>query len=497
MKKSVISLLAILMVLSTLLAACGSGNAQNSGEPRTLRIGILGGDDTNSYVREQYPYDYEMSRQGKVKVEIVPAINYNNEEVESNDFLTEQYNKTVGLLDSDNPIDVLLLEWGDLDMIQKLARDNKVKQLDPLIAEQKFDIDDFNPTVLDAIKAAGDNNLYALAANYRSNALFFNTQIFTDRGIEPPHDGMTWQEIFDLARQVSYGDGDDRVYGFGGSRWMESLAAWTMDTMGKQLQLRTTDPTGKTMTVNTPQWQELFESVYALQQEDVVPPLATGIDAFTGPDQFAQGKVAMLIADYYYVSELQAQAQTNDGSAPLEWDVVSVPQSPNAPDVGLDFQLEGLVAINAKATNTEDAWDYISFLNGKEWATAKLRSSQSLTSRLSVQAEQQSNFNIDAFSLLKPLPATGVDALSQSIPGYMPAQLVGEEILAKVGTGDMTVPEALAEWETEGNRLLGLSAEEAETWTTEYYKKAGYMVGEDGSIGSSLTAGDASEAPAQ
>jgi multiple sugar transport system substrate-binding protein len=501
MRKSVIWLLTLVLSLSALLAACSSGNGGQSDGERTLRIGIMYGDDTNEYTRKQYTDNYELKMRGAVKVEMVPAINYDEEmqlaeEADASGEAPENYldreDRAVNaLLGGDNPVDVLLFEWADLDRLGKLARDNKLMQLEPLIADHRFDITDFNENVLNAIREAGDGNLYGLAPYYTANALFYNKDIFEQAGVPVPQDGMTWEQIFDLARRVSSGEGEERIYGFSNDRWSQFDASMIINTMGAQENLRVVDPTGTQMTINTPRWQEIFAEVYNLQQEQVWSPADNSGSYSSDQDQFILGKKAMVIADYNYVAELQNYVKNGwyGGQEEIQipqWDVVTVPVSKNAPDIGLDFSLRGMVAINAQATNKEDAWDYLAFVNGEQWAKTMSRSDNySLLSRTSASAEQ--TINIGAFSQLKSLPTPSEQEMRMisDTPGYTVAQLAGDAYLSQVLTGEMTIPEALAAWEEEGNKMLKFTMDEADAWMDAYYAQK-YTNSPDGGISVSV-----------
>ncbi|OAB43504.1 hypothetical protein [Paenibacillus glacialis] len=59
--------------------------------------------------------------------------------------------------------------------------------------------------------------------------------MFAKYGVEVPHDGMTWQEIIDIARRFpTEGDEKTRVYGLGSEYGMsmENLASSIANTQG-------------------------------------------------------------------------------------------------------------------------------------------------------------------------------------------------------------------------------------------------------------------------
>ncbi|MCZ4136185.1 ABC transporter substrate-binding protein, partial [Escherichia coli] len=128
-----------------------------------------------------------------ITIEVVPAVEqgsmygYGNtdEQQEAPDTM-ESIKK---IMTGDNPVDVVV---ADTSTIRSLIQENMLKQLDPLMQEDKFDTSDIVPSVLEGIKDIGDQSIYALTPTFSSSALFYNKAIFQKAGVEPPTDNMTW-----------------------------------------------------------------------------------------------------------------------------------------------------------------------------------------------------------------------------------------------------------------------------------------------------------------
>lgn len=54
-----------------------------------------------------------------------------------------------------NPVDIVVT---DTSVLNQLIQENMVKQLDPMIQEDKFDTADYVPAVIEGIKDLGDGN---------------------------------------------------------------------------------------------------------------------------------------------------------------------------------------------------------------------------------------------------------------------------------------------------------------------------------------------------
>jgi multiple sugar transport system substrate-binding protein len=460
-----------LALLISLLAACSSGS-EESAEKRVLRVGVLyGGSDNEPYFRQQYTDMYEMSHPN-IEFEIVGAINYDDQRFEQQDpskpvTQPDPYEKMKEMLNGQNPVDVVVLDY---NMLRRLTQDNLLQPLDPLVTQDKFDLSDYVPTVIDGIKAAGDGNLYALTPTFNSSALFYNKKMFTDAGVQPPTDKMQWADVLNLARQVAKGEGEDRKFGFAFSRG-QSDGFNDTQIYSQALQLKMWDDKGEKMLVNSDQWEQVWNTVSSLNKEQIIPnqeyynkmyekqSAEGGFDPFYG-DLFIKGKVAMTIGDYGYINELKRAADNASkikDFEPVDWDVVTVPVHPNDPDVGGSIYLSQLMGINSKAQNDKDAWDFIKFSNSKEWAKLKSRSLYEMVARKEfLKPIGGLQYNMDAFTTLKPLPPTSTDAekIYREKPGIWEAQNPGYELFQEVIKGTKTSREALAEWETRGNAVL-------------------------------------------
>jgi multiple sugar transport system substrate-binding protein len=439
--------LVLLMVVSTLLAACSSSDTQ-SDEVRVLRVGVAQQD--GDLVRRDYTDDYDLVRTN-VEVAITSP-----PQIEGYDTMTEaewadvSYQSIVTMLTGENPVDVLMLD--DYGLMQQLIADNYLRPLDPYIADARFDLTDISPGVLDAMKQLGDGSLYTLVPSYLTDALFYNKTLFEEAGLTPPTDGMMWEEIFDLARRVTSGEGDERIYGFAAPL---TSTSWVTDYYGLQQQLRTYDATGTLMTVNTPQWKQSFEDIYSLYREEVWPSDEVAASIQMGQNGlFTAGRLAMTTASLGYLQDLQSWfADEID----FEWDVVSLPQHPDALGVGWNMEMYGMAAINANALNAEDAWDFLSFLNSPERALVKAASnSLQLVSSLSAQQQTITDYNVGAFNLLSPIPPAKESErkMLQTSPNIIASKEAGYEFFNQVKLGELTVEEALAAWEAAGNAIL-------------------------------------------
>jgi len=469
LRKSTAIILSAIMLVS-LLAACSKEQNQST-ETQIVRIGMLYGSPSNEpYNRQTYTDMYEMSNPN-VQFEFVYAMNYDDwrfnqgEEAEQN---PDPFEKIKEMLLGSNPVDVIMFDYS---MLRRLTQDNLLQNLDPLVTQDKFDLSDYVPAVIDGIKQAGDNNLYALTPTFTSSALYYNKKMFIDAGLDFPTDKMEWSDILNLARQLSIGEGADRQFGFSFNGWGGD-GMYDAQTYAQSLQLKMWDDNGEKMLVNTDKWANAWETVAGLYKDKIVPDQEFmnlwyekqqsenegKVNNYYG-DLFSSGVVAMMINGSYYINELKTLQDNSDkiDGEIVDWDVVTVPVHPEQPDVGGNIYLSSLMGINAKAQNPNGAWDFIKFTNSKEWAKLKSRSLNEFVARKEfLKPANGMTYNIDAFTLLKPVPPSTGDPEKayREVSGIWEAQNPAYELFQKVQQGSMTAKEALAQWETEGNAII-------------------------------------------
>ncbi|AWB45334.1 ABC transporter substrate-binding protein [Paenibacillus sp. CAA11] len=470
-KKVLVAGLATTFLLS-LLAGCSGEKSSDSKEEKVLRIGMLygGGGGDDSYLRQQYTDVFEYSHPN-VKIEFVYAIDqsqYRYSDGPTQDQQPDAVESMKKIMTGSNPVDVIML---DTSSLRDLIQENMVKQLDPLIQEDKLDMSDFVPTIMDGLKEIGDNKLYAMASTFSSSALFYNKKAFQAAGVEPPKDGMTWDETFNLATRVAKGEGKNRMYGFDFSNYVGAEPYMGVTMYAEPLQLRYFDDKAEKMTVNTPQWEKVWSTISKYYRDKVILDSKALMEEQqndnktnyneVSQDPFLSGRVAMVLADSSYVNTL-IDANENAGKVmknfkPVDWDIVTAPVHPEKPGVGGNMYINNAFAINASAPNPDTAWDFVKFQASEEWAKLKSRSSYEMVSRKSyIKPVEGKDYNVAAFYTLKPTPqmSSKDQKLITEKPGLSSVRYVGSTFFQQVLENKKTPAEALKAYEQKGNEML-------------------------------------------
>lgn len=461
-------------ILVPSLAACTSKSEDDPNNRRTLRIGTMyGSEQDEANFRQQFTDLFEFSH-SNIDIEIVPAIDYTEQQFEQPDPNKPQpdpIEKVKEIMTGDNPVDVMIIQ--DPGILGSLVQDNLVKQLDPLMKEDKIDPNDFVPAVIDGIKEVGDGQLYALAPTYSPSALFYNKKAFAKAGVDIPTGPLTWNDVFNLARRLKTGTGKDTQFGFAMNQWGYSNGYYDIQNYAAPLQLKLYDDNAEKMTVNTPQWENVWTTITGLYKDHILPsnedlqvdqPQPADQPTIYNPYQqqpFFNGKAAMVIGSYSMINDIETynkNYQKFKGAEPLDWDVLPVPTFDENPGISNFVYLSTLAAINAKAANPDDAWEFVKFMNGKEWGKLRSRSSYEMpTLKEFVKPKDGMTYNIDAFTSVKPFLSPNnskEQQLLQERPNLSLVQQLAQMEYDKVTQGQLTVKQALAELETKGNDLL-------------------------------------------
>ncbi|WP_166243895.1 ABC transporter substrate-binding protein [Paenibacillus turpanensis] len=461
-----------LTMLAPTLAACSKQSEAADNTPRTLRIvTTMGGGPDDEWFRQQYTEIFEYANPN-ITLEIIPAVDYSQyryQTDEKREKMPDPIESMKEMMNGPNPPDLVITDYGALS---PLIADNMLQPLDSLIAEDKFDTSDMVPAVMDGIKnLSTDKKLYALSPTFSSSALAYNKTLFEEAGVPFPEDNMTWDEVFELARRLSLPKGEEFQYGFSFTNYAGSSGMWESNIYTQPLQLRIFDEKAEKMTVDSDAWENVWKKMLDLRTQKVIPSaedaqererkmMESGRYNPFEHEVFLSGKVAMTIIDYSYINQIiqaNKSAENIENFNPINWDVVTVPTHPEYPGVGGYVNMHSIMAINAKAQNQADAWKFIKFINGEDWARTKAKSSYQLVSRQKyIQPKDGLNYNVKAFTQLTPVQEM-YDAdrkLYMEYPNLHMVQSIGDQKYREVMEGKKGVREALKEWQTEGDAML-------------------------------------------
>jgi len=372
--------------------------------------------------------------------------------------------------------DVIMLEPY---LLTPLIEEGLLQQLDLMLEQDDFTLDGILPAAIDQLKRMGDGRLYGLAPAFQEDAIYYNADLFDQYGIPYPQNGMTWDELLMLAELFpTDGTPEDRVYGL--QIYTRESGADFMLRSGYQSGLQISDPhTGK-MTISSPSWIRVAEEALRYAKSDAIYQYdqlamdeAETYNEMLRQDLFLTKRIAMKVADSYYMSQIRSAQHTLKEEIVANWDVVTAPTSPDAPNQSTSLYLPEIYAIHAQSEHAQAAWEFVKYVNSEEFA--KLNARSSVLNGLSVRTEyirNEEGIQMEAFYTNSPAEAKGNNYVEELLQLPQPFVMSFYESLMKhwdaMVTEESTVEEALLMIESESQLALDEANKEAgEVWQVE------------------------------
>ncbi|MBN1992115.1 MAG: sugar ABC transporter substrate-binding protein [Anaerolineae bacterium] len=202
-----------------------------------------------------------------------------------------------------------------------------------------------------------EGSIYGLPFRSDIWILYYNKDLFDKAGVDYPTNDMTWKEFDQIARQMTSGEGADKVYGAHFHTWRSTVELATVQD-GKNTVIATDYSFMKPM----------YDMVVAMQDDDIIMDygeLKAGSVHYSGV--FKNQQIAMLPMGSWFIGSLIAAK--NAGEIDFNWDVVKYPH-PEGVEPGTTAGTLTSLAINTNSKNKDAAWDFIKFYGGPEGAKA-------------------------------------------------------------------------------------------------------------------------------
>ncbi|MEK8126511.1 extracellular solute-binding protein [Paenibacillus filicis] len=373
------------------------------------------------------------------------------------------------LLDEEKP-DVLL--YMSPDEFQTAAEEGKLLELDGLIQQDKFDLNNILESVTGSIRAKGGGKLYGLSPTFYSQALFYNKDLFEKHGVPLPTNKMTWEEVLQLAKRFpANGPDNERVYGLGVNSMGPSGAYYMMNNIATTQGMSYVDADKGVLTIQSDGWKKVLElTVDAYHSKAVLSEDPMAFDSnkpmtmadFALRNPFIAGKAAMTIGNTYTFTELE-RAKDVKNVTPVNWDLVTVPVDPQNREVSGAVSVSNLFAVNAQSAEKRAAWEFIKYINGEEMARLMKNIDQGGMSSRTAYVKEREGRSLEPFYMLKMNETSlykGMEKLPQDF--YMQfTQLATTEIQAVIDN-KKTADEALKVIQEQGQEILNRTKKEQE-----------------------------------
>lgn len=247
--------------------------------------------------------------------------------------------------------------YGDLIMFEDtlapyLAAAGYLEPLDEYLAGDMFWTESFAPETWDRIKAIGGGTVYGVPYGKNVYALYYNKAFFDELGLPHPHDGITWEEVFALSRQINENPArGDRL----------SIGMMDFNLPASQLHFRFLKSDDGGAGANHPAWPRLLDFIREWNERTHGSEYRH--NAYV---RFAYNRTFM-VAGRFLGAEAGRGASAIGGfvTAQADWDMAAYPVFAEAPDTGPGPAYYYL-GIPRTSTRKEEAFRLITYLLSDE-----------------------------------------------------------------------------------------------------------------------------------
>jgi len=229
-------------------------------------------------------------------------------------------------------------------------------------------VSDVAQPLIDAFKV--DGKTWQIPHSWNNMVIYYNTKMFQEANIDPPKEDWTWDDFLNIAKQLTKGEGADKVYGFGIAYFNFGLTPWLLTNGTYQLTQDWSDSN-----LNDPKVTEAVKFIHDLVHVHKVSPDVKGTDT---AQLFAAGKLAMSAWGHWPIQGFL----TNNFR---DFDVQYWPRKTAATSVhGV-----GGWGISTQSKNKALAWELIKELTSKETIQATAQAGVAIPARRSVAEGQE------------------------------------------------------------------------------------------------------------
>ncbi|MEF3310008.1 extracellular solute-binding protein [Paenibacillus sp. GYB004] len=236
--------------------------------------------------------------------------------------------------------------WDSVSKIVSNLKDMRLEyDMTELIKKRQINLNQLEPSVVNFGREMSDGKMYALPVVINTQALYYNKDIFDKFGVPYLKDGMTWDEVLDVAKKLTRKDGANEYWGVG--LYIDQYLPLN------PFSLPYVDPKTEKATIQNENWRPVYDVLTKIYQ--------TSSNKMMSPNVFATKKnVAITVAlGNFFLSQPMAD---------VNWDIVSFPKYKEAPQLGPQT-LPTYFGITSTSEHKELAMDVIQHLISAEKQT--------------------------------------------------------------------------------------------------------------------------------
>ncbi|MDF2716334.1 MAG: family 1 extracellular solute-binding protein [Paenibacillus sp.] len=336
-------------LLASLVAGCGGGGTPETKasspeatkqtekppvkdtSPATLTLYVMGG------LTEDYTKQY-----------IVSHIQKKMPNITTNIIVEGKGTSPKELVTSGTKLDLLFFPNNRLYEMYELGL---LTNLDPFVKSRGIDLTRLADGLVDSIRKYSDKGeLLTMPWGTGNYALYYNKDIFDKFAVPYPKDGMTWDEVYQLATRVNRIDGGVQYKGFD---FAPSIYLGYNPLSAPMVDSKTSKAS-----IQTDAWKKMFET---FGKFIMIPGNSTaGLNKEL--EDFTKNRTLAMRAGTTMLPQLLALEKEGN---PLNFDLVSFPSFPESPKTSLQY-LASTFAISSQSNYKNQAMDVIHIMLSDE-----------------------------------------------------------------------------------------------------------------------------------
>lgn len=347
--------------LLLIVAACSS--AEPGGDPGT---GSSGGDDPGSSAEQPAP-EPTVPHPAERPAELVFLYPPSGTEELFMDRFGEQIQKKfpqyslkfierqsgdshyANLLSSNQPIDILIASSNVTgEYLTGLKLENDISDL---IKKYDYDLTSIEPSLIEAQREMAGGGIYGLPYNSGAMVFLYNKDLFDKFGVDYPEDGMTWDELYDLAGRMTRTDSDQKYRGI-----VFSLASVIRTN---QMSAPYFDPESHKALFTDDVFTRVFENVARFFE---IPGMELPNNRYSEQSNlFLQDQTVAMMLHTGGMVPRTAEALDN-------WDIATVPSLSDRPGVGFQAAPDYFY-ITSRSADRDAAFQVLAYMTSEEYQT--------------------------------------------------------------------------------------------------------------------------------
>jgi len=259
--------------------------------------------------------------------------------------------------DYDQKIQTMIAGDAELDifgtgdvMFPALVEKGIIKNLQPFVEKDNFDLSPFYDEVIDFFRI--DEDLYAISDNWDVEVMYYNKDLFDEAGLDYPDASWNWEDLLANAKKLTKGEGRRKHYGLMFDPWFVPVFQAIWQNGGRII----AEDQSESL-INEPAAREALQWINDLFNKYEVSPSPNGLDKM-GMDPgmiFTSGNVAMLVGSGRWMVPPFNESDIN-------WSVSPLPQGK---EKAVFFHLPAYVMAE-KSDHSEAAWEFMKYLLSEE-----------------------------------------------------------------------------------------------------------------------------------